>query len=1057
MTFHFSWFCELLEELNVQKHEGRATYARQDDPRDRIVSTWFTRYDDRVSRRGHGALALLSALFPERRSDRTYNLQERRLSAIFGRALVLGDTRRKVLNGWQRHNGPDFATCVEQVMVEAEFDTPAEAHQVTVEEIDVALTKIAANTIASAPQIRAEMNDQTPADILTPIIRRLRSSEAKWLVRMIMKCYTPAEIPEYAASHNFHFMLPKLLRIQNSFEAAVEVISRQDIAKLPARPSKEYETALLPFVFKEIEPQLGVTIQRQPLDKARSIKHCVKIANQRTISIERKYDGEYCQIHVDRSGKNSKIQIFAKSGRDATNDRLELLGPIKTGLRLGHPDCKIRHRAILEGELVVYSRAKKNILPFYHIRKHVKHGARRIGTEADSPKKAGEQLMVVFFDILLLDNRILANFPDSRRRQYLKSLILPVEGLSCIGERALINFASSNASQSLRVAFAAAIRQRWEGFVLKGTDDAYFSWQASTRGIKLKKDYILGLGDTIDLCIIGARHEGRAELDLNLGTLTSTHFYIACLTNKEDVVRFDGVPSFKILDCVGAGAVSNIAMHALNDEGKFLQRPFALTTEYMNIESNLRDLPPPTDMFIKPIIVEMTGAGFERPQSANFYVLRFPRGLKIHKDRGLGDTVEFDELQSMAERSMTQDRELGSQEDAIWIERLMTADPRSKYIVETSQNISPLRTPQSATTITISPGSLTKAATQPVISPVFIREDSIELTTGRSPEQYPSSCPQTPGKLEFTTDSAIRVKLTATAKRRLLAESESPLYGVEHKNKRARRNTTVVSYQNVHRSPLVENSNLVGESSMLKQTKMLSNEQAQGRPGLDEQDQPALENSGLVTPPSTEEAARTECTHRLSPKNSEDAVVSAPVLAPADVFANALGSIEQERCPHRLPGPAYVTGSALKAAELDGELSEKDDLCGLAITTSPDTFADGVMLARLTARHIPKIHIVFVDTEQVNAAVSELQRVARRLCSLSDADWRKAMVSQQILIFDCRILLHKIDFQVSQDQRELDMRVYEQWFCDALVPSEDAQGRPGYCLRELRADNGRDI
>lgn len=50
------------------------------------------------------------------------------------------------------------------------------------------------------------------------------------------------------------------------------------------------------------------------------------------MSMERKYDGEYCQIHIDISKKNDGwLKIFSKSGRDSTGDRVrvhEYVSPI---------------------------------------------------------------------------------------------------------------------------------------------------------------------------------------------------------------------------------------------------------------------------------------------------------------------------------------------------------------------------------------------------------------------------------------------------------------------------------------------------------------------------------------------------------------------------------------------------------------------------------------------------------------------------------------------------------------------------------------------------------
>ncbi len=61
-----------------------------------------------------------------------------------------------------------------------------------------------------------------------------------------------------------------------------------------------------------------------PSSRPRSIKHCMTMGHGR-MSCERKMDGEYAQIHIDLSKSlDNCIQIFSKSGKDSTKDRIKL-------------------------------------------------------------------------------------------------------------------------------------------------------------------------------------------------------------------------------------------------------------------------------------------------------------------------------------------------------------------------------------------------------------------------------------------------------------------------------------------------------------------------------------------------------------------------------------------------------------------------------------------------------------------------------------------------------------------------------------------------------------
>lgn len=139
-------------------------------------------------------------------------------------------------------------------------------------------------------------------------------------------------------------------------------------------------------------------------EKARGIRHCCQLAGPKWMSAERKYDGEYCQVHIDLGENKSCIKIFSKSGKDSTNDRIGLHGVLRESLKLGTTHCPIEKQCILEGELLVWNDRVQRIEPFHKIRKHVQRSGRSLGTAQDSPVDPREHLMIMFYDVLLLDD-----------------------------------------------------------------------------------------------------------------------------------------------------------------------------------------------------------------------------------------------------------------------------------------------------------------------------------------------------------------------------------------------------------------------------------------------------------------------------------------------------------------------------------------------------------------------------------------------------------------------------------------------------------------------------
>jgi DNA ligase-4 len=122
--------------------------------------------------------------------------------------------------------------------------------------------------------------------------------------------------------------------------------------------------------------------------------------------------------------------------------------------------------------------------------------------------------------VILLDSRPLTGLPYRERRKILESIVLPIHGLSILAARLPINPTRGigAASVQLKSALAKSLADHQEGLVLKADEGAYIkspwvkvrpqlSWKfrfAHYARFQLKKDYIPGLGDCVDLVIIGA-------------------------------------------------------------------------------------------------------------------------------------------------------------------------------------------------------------------------------------------------------------------------------------------------------------------------------------------------------------------------------------------------------------------------------------------------------------------------------------------------------------------------------------------------------------------------
>ncbi|CBF73707.1 hypothetical protein AN8014.2 [Aspergillus nidulans FGSC A4] len=585
-------------------------------------------------------LALLSCMFPEKRTDRVYWLKDTNLARIIGRWGLLGLSRREELEKWRVSGGADLGQCVENVMRQAENHIVS-GQEVTVEEIDTALNMIASRCRFSGPSVRRQRSAVDVEETLAPLYRRLSSRDAKWLTRMILKTHISDTLPERLTLKSFHFLLPHLLLFQNSFEAAVTLLSSEPIIHFPPRPEIGYARDLGKIALHHLIPKIGIKIGRPEYLKARSIKHCCNMVGQRRMSVERKYDG---------------------------------------------PAFLLEQKAILR--------------QFYP--------ARPLHAVANKSRpQPYECLMMVFFDILVLDDDILLRKPHRERRLLLKNTIQVISGVSDIADQRIIDFSRSDGQAKLETLFSKGIAERWEGFILKGCEDPYFPILVESgigcegRWIKLKKDYIPGLGDTVDLVLVGAAYNARDATILGLAKKeTWTHFFVGCLENKEAVLRSKNEPRFRIIDVIDQHGISRANMQNLNSFGKYSAR--SVDSDDGVIIGEIRPGLPTIDVVFKtPFVVEVMGSGFVKPSGARYYTIRFPRILKIHSDRSIEDAASFRELQVLAEMATSVSSEELLDEEAEWTNRVRSGTSKPGHCPDESQNVSTVSPPASAKAIPI--------------------------------------------------------------------------------------------------------------------------------------------------------------------------------------------------------------------------------------------------------------------------------------------------------------------------------------------------------------------
>jgi len=219
-------------------------------------------------------------------------------------------------------------------------------------------------------------------------------------------------------------------------------------------------------------------------------------------ALEYKYDGLRVQAHVDESGK---VRIFSR--------RLEEIGPQFPELLEELPNAIARRPVIIEGECVPIDPDTDEIRPFQEVSK-------RRGRKYDLDKVAEEIPVVVFLFDVLLDGKLeTLGLPFPERRKRLESLVSKTNRVRVATQ---VEVSDVDAAQAF---FDQSIADGCEGVMAKSVapESAY---RAGARGfwwIKYKREYTLGLADSIDGVVVGAFH-GRGRRAGTFGALLLAAF-----------------------------------------------------------------------------------------------------------------------------------------------------------------------------------------------------------------------------------------------------------------------------------------------------------------------------------------------------------------------------------------------------------------------------------------------------------------------------------------------------------------------------------------------------
>eukprot|EP00002_Diphylleia_rotans_P038441 TRINITY_DN8746_c0_g1_i1.p1 TRINITY_DN8746_c0_g1~~TRINITY_DN8746_c0_g1_i1.p1 ORF type:complete len:493 (-),score=108.24 TRINITY_DN8746_c0_g1_i1:159-1637(-) len=230
----------------------------------------------------------------------------------------------------------------------------------------------------------------------------------------------------------------------------------------------------------------GIPVKPMLAKPTKGIREVLDRFSELPFTCEFKYDGERAQIHMLEDGT---IRIYSRNSENLTPKYPDIIKLLPKVIKPGVTSF------VLDTEAVAINRDSKKLMPF-----------QILSTRARKDVKLEDIKVLVClfaFDCIYLKGECLLQHPMRKRRELLHNSFSEIEH-----EFRYAQSMDSSDVEEIQTFLQDAITSSCEGLMVKtlDADSTYEPSKRSHKWLKVKKDYLEGLGDSLDLVPIGAYH-----------------------------------------------------------------------------------------------------------------------------------------------------------------------------------------------------------------------------------------------------------------------------------------------------------------------------------------------------------------------------------------------------------------------------------------------------------------------------------------------------------------------------------------------------------------------